>query len=186
MAQNYKQWDVEAVSQWLESIHLHSLIPLFERNNITGADLPLLDDAYFRDHLRITKPAELAALRGALHSLTESSARQVKPAVAKRSVTAPPRPMERERSGSFDKPPKKPTPVTMPRNFTVPERDFAPTREPQLKKGASAPEVLDDRCRYSGWIRKQGGGYKNCKWDSCGIHVQLHVRLSSTCHVWTD
>lgn len=165
MAQNYKLWDVDAVSQWLESIHLHTLIPTFEKNNISGIDLPQLDDAYLRDHLRITKPAELTALRGAIHNLIEPVARQANKAVPKRSVTAPPRPMERDRSGSLDKPPKKP-PATIPRNFTVGEGDFVPTREPQLKKGASAPDVLDDRCRYSGWIRKQGGGYKNCKWCS--------------------
>lgn len=179
MAQTYKQWDVEAVSQWLESIHLHTLIPTFEKNNISGIDLPQLDDAYLRDHLRITKPAELAALRGAIHTLTayEQGPRQANKGLPKRSVTTPSKPMERERSGSLDKPLKKP-PATIPRNFTVGEGDFVPTREPQLKKGASAPDVLDDRCRYSGWIRKQGGGYKNCKY--------CFVCKTEYCHVWYD
>ena len=34
---------------------------------------------------------------------------------------------------------------------------------PKLRNG-SAPELLDDKCRYSGWIRKQGGGHKNCEY----------------------
>ena len=177
MALSYKQWSVDDVSSWLESINLHSLIPAFERLNISGLDLPLLDDAYLRENLRITKPAEMAALKGALSNLTDPGT-SGKPPNRRVSNQTAVKPIERERAGSFDG--KKTYPLmsrktsnfapatTMPRNFTVSgsEKDLltmAGTREPRLKKGASAPEVLDDRCRYSGWIRKQGGGYKSCE-----------------------
>lgn len=182
MAQSYKQWDVDAVSKWLESIHFNSLIPVFERHNICGSDLPQLDDNFLRERLRITKPAEIAALKGAILSLAEPAAPPSRQAGkgASRRVSNPARPMERERSGSFDKqktyPQTKKTPTTMPRNFTVSGgEDFSATREPQLQKGASAPSVLDDRCRYSGWIRKQGGGYKNCEWASCSVYMYMIV-----------
>ena len=166
---------MDDITRWLESINLHSLIPTFERLTITGSDLPQLDDVYMRDKLRITKPAEMIVLKGAISNLTDAPA----PANKKISnaVGAGAKPMERERSGSFEKKKTYPqvsarkaasfTPATMPRNFTATGGSdvgsIVGTREPQLKKGASAPEVLDDRCRYSGWIRKQGGGYKSCE-----------------------
>jgi hypothetical protein len=180
MALSYKQWGVDDVVKWLESIQLHNLIPMFERHGITGPDLPQMDDAYMRESLRITKPAEMTALRGAISTLTEQLVMTGQPGKGSRKVSnAPLKPAERERTGSFDQQKTYPqlsrktsnfTPTTMPRNFTVSggEREIvvgSATREPRLKKGASAPEVLDDRCRYSGWIRKQGGGYKSCEWS---------------------
>ena len=170
---NFRQWDVDAVSQWLESIHLHSLITNFEKHNVSGADLAQLDDSFLRERLRITKPAEIAALKGAISSLVDQA--QLPRPVNKgpnRKASNSPRYVERERTGSFEKPKTYPhaarkganiSPTTMPRNYTIATSEPV-TREPQLKKGASAPDVLDDQCRYSGWIRKQGGGYKNCKY----------------------
>ena len=167
MAQNIQQWSVDDVSKWLESLHLYSLIPIFERYNIRGVELSQMDDAYMRESLRITKPGEVAALKGAISNLIEQA-----PQKQNKRVSAP----VRERSGSLDKPKTYPqmskkisnfNPTTMPRNFTISggETEFgiSATREPRLKKDASAPDVLDDKCRYSGWIIKQGGGYKNCK-----------------------
>ena len=169
MAQSYKQWDTESVSRWLQSIQLHHLIPPFERLNICGADLPQLDDNYMRETLRITKPGEIIALKGAISTLTEQTGQPSRQANRgnNRKISNPPRyvQVDRDRLGSFDK--QKTYPQTrnasapaFPRYNTV---SGCETREPQLKKGASAPDVLDDKCRYSGWIRKQGGGYKNCK-----------------------
>ena len=180
MAVNYSQWSVEEVTNWLETINLHSLIPAFEKLNITGPDLPQLDDAFMRENLHITKPAEMAALKGALSALTDPGVPVVPLTASKptnRKVSNQPgKPVERERSGSFDGKKTYPqmtrnmstfNPTTMPRNFTVSSGEkelVSGTREPRLKKGASAPEVLDDRCRYSGWIRKQGGSYKSCEY----------------------
>jgi len=73
------------------------------------------------------------------------------------------------------------TPSGLPKNYTMPATvtgsigGTALAKFPQLING-SAPELLDDHVRYSGWIRKQGGGYKNCKWDEtqllmCALHV---------------
>jgi hypothetical protein len=167
-ATSYRQWSVDDVTKWLESIHLHSLIPTFERLNISGSDLPQLDDGFLREKLRITKPAEMIALKGAISNLTDAPAATTNRKVS--NAVGGVKPLER--SGSFERKKTYPlsrkttsfTPTTMPRNFTVAggeKESIVGTREPQLKKGASAPEVLDDRCRYSGWIRKQGGGYKN-------------------------
>ena len=197
MAQNFKQWSVDDVSKWLESLHLHSLIPTFERHNITGSDLPQLDDAYMRENLRITKPGEVTVLKGAILNLEQTAApRQANKAPNRKVANIPGRSATeshtRERTGSYEKQKTYPqtsmkkvsniTPTTMPRNFTVSGGEdlhaISRTREPRLKKGASAPEVLDDRCRYSGWIRKQGGGYKNCKWAlSSGVYIHVHIHI---------
>lgn len=176
MSLNYKLWTVEEVTKWLESINLHTLIPMFERLQITGQHLTQIDDTFMRETLRITKPAEMTVLRGAILNLNDPAAYGSVRSAANRKVSAPvPRPPMRDRSGSLEGKNTYPQmtkkasgimPTTIPRNFTVSgaERDMAiGTREPRLKKGASAPEVLDDRCRYSGWIRKQGGGYKSWK-----------------------
>lgn len=178
-ASSYRQWSVDDVSKWLESINLHSLIPTFERLSITGSDLLQLDDIFIRDKLRITKPAEVIVLKGAISNLTEAAGA----ANRKTSNAVGVKPVERERAGSIERKKTYPqvsrkalsfTPTTMPRNFTVPGAEMESivgTREPRLKKGASAAEVLDDRCRYSGWIRKQGGGYKSCESSSVCVCV---------------
>lgn len=167
------------MSKWLESINLHSLIPTFERLSITGSDLLQLDDIFIRDKLRITKPAEVIVLKGAISNLIEAAGA----ANRKTSNAVGVKPVERERAGSIERKKTYPqvsrkalsfTPTTMPRNFTVPGAEIESivgTREPRLKKGASAAEVLDDRCRYSGWIRKQGGGYKSCESSSVCVCV---------------
>ena len=178
-ATSYRQWSVDDVTKWLESIHLHCLIPTFERLNIAGSDLPQLDDSFLREKLRITKPAEMIALKGAISNLTDAPLATTNRKVS--NAVGGVKPVER--SGSFERIKTYPqvsrkttsfTPTTMPRNFTVPcgeKESIVGTREPQLKKGASAPEVLDDRCRYSGWIRKQGGGYKSCESSSLYVCV---------------
>ena len=187
--QQFLQWDVEQVSQWLETIHLSNLIPNFERLQVTGSDLSHMDDSFLKERLRVTKPAELAALKGSIAMLVDQNQQPLVPANNRggRRVSAapkpPPSPYTRKHSGSFDKPRTIPgtnarrapgiLPSTIPRNYTVTSGDKikSVTREPQLKIAASAPEVLDDHCRYSGWIRKQGGGYKNCEWTGTGVCV---------------
>lgn len=166
--QNLRNWDVDDVSRWLGQIHLSSLIPNFERIGITGLDIPQIDDRYIRERLKVVKPAEVMALKGALSKLVEDSQQPVRKKSAHQRLD--------QRSGtthSSDKvlksPPSMNAPWTMPRNYTVSGgvplstgKEKA-TRAPQLISGGSAQELLDDHVRYSGWIRKQGGGYKNCK-----------------------
>ena len=143
-ATSYRQWSVDDVTKWLESIHLHCLIPTFERLNIAGSDLPQLDDSFLREKLRITKPAEMIALKGAISNLTDAPLATTNRKVS--NAVGGVKPVER--SGSFERIKTYPqvsrkttsfTPTTMPRNFTVPcgeKESIVGTREPQLKKGA--------------------------------------------------
>lgn len=191
--QNLKNWDVDDVSRWLGQIHLSNLIPNFERIGITGSDIPQIDDRYIREHLRVVKPAEIATLKGALSTLVEVSQQSqqlVSPPRRKSALPRQPAEMDHQRTGSIDKPisrtalvqGERKTPAGLPKNYTMPASvtgsvgGTATAKSPQLING-SAPELLDDHVRYSGWIRKQGGGYKNCKWDKetqllmCALHV---------------
>ena len=176
-SQNYKNWEVEDVSRWLGIIHLSNLIPTFERVGITGATLSQMDESFIKEKLRMTKPAEIMALKGAISNLVESA--QAPPPASRRKIPSKQNSVsqvmagDRLRATSIEKPSSKTfpqaerrlpqQPVTLPRNYIVSsERRSSTTREPQLVD-ISAPEVLDEHVRYSGWIRKQGGGYKNCK-----------------------
>ena len=157
---NFRSWDADDVSRWLSHIHLSSLIPSFERFGITGEDLPSIDDAFIREKLRVTKPAEMMALKGAISNLVDSA---VQPGAARRKSAAPRIELDvKERRESFGKAASVPlSRMPLPRNYTMPSE--MPSRQPQLKQNAAATDLLDDNCRYSGWIRKQGGGYKTCK-----------------------
>jgi len=177
--QNLKNWDVDDVSRWLGQIHLSNLIPNFERIGITGSDIPQIDDRYIREHLRVVKPAEIATLKGALSTLVEvshQSQQLVSPPRRKSALPRQPAEMDHQRTGSIDKQSsrtalvqgERKTPAGLPKNYTMPASvtgsvgGTAMAKSPQLING-SAPELLDDHVRYSGWIRKQGGGYKNWK-----------------------
>lgn len=151
---NFQQWDMEQVSNWLGEIHLSNLIPNFERQGITGAQLAVITDHDLRERLRITKPAEIMALRGAINHLMDVSKRASRK-VSSGSGGYP----KNERKGSFgnDKRPK-----TMPRVSTTAPAEKIVYRQPQLMQG-SAQELLDANCKFSGWIRKQGGGIKSCE-----------------------
>ena len=187
--QNLKNWDVDDVSRWLGQIHLSNLIPNFERIGITGLDIPQIDDRYIREHLRVVKPAEIATLKGALGTLVEVSQQSQQLAAPPWRKSAVPRqPVEADfqRTSSVDKPSvrtgeRKP-PSGLPKNYTMPANATGSVggtvvaNSPQLIS-RSAPELLDDHVRYSGWIRKQGGGYKSCEWDEetqllmCTVHT---------------
>ncbi len=169
---NFSKWDMDQVSQWLGQIHLTSLIPNFERLGITGNDLMQMDEAFMKETLRISKPLEIVALRGAIMSLIDSAqAPQVPQWKAGRPQSMATNNLER--SSSFETPVQNRSlshPTTLPRNYTmgsaVNGRKELTFRPPQLLSNASAPTLLDDNCRYSGWIRKQGGGYKNCEYHA--------------------
>ena len=143
---------MDEVSNWLGEIHLSNLIPNFERQGITGAQLAIITDLELRERLRITKPAEIMALRGAINHLLETSIRTVSRKASVGTSKCPPK----ERFEN-DKRPK-----TLPRgNLQAPPEKIV-YRQPQLIVG-SAQELLDANCKFSGWIRKQGGGIKSCK-----------------------
>ena len=172
---NFKGWDADDVSKWLSHIHLSSLIPSFERIGIVGEDLPSVDDLFIREKLRMTKPAEVMALKGAISNLVDSaSAAQAN--IARRKSAAPRIEIDsKERRESFTKGQSASVGgavrAPLPRNYTMPS-EMPSSRQPQLKQNAAATDLLDDHCRYSGWIRKQGGGYKTCKLK-CIMHYKV-------------
>lgn len=161
----YTSWSVDDVSNWLSSLSLHHLIPNFERMQVDGSKLAILSDQDLRGKLRLTKPAELMAIRGAIRKLVEDASRPAYLEHNTRRVSASPRLglniQPRERAESLDKKMSKTVPRESHRHtVTVPIDEMV--RQPKLVQGA-ASELVDKECKYSGWIRKQGGGYKSCK-----------------------
>ena len=167
-------WSTEDVTSWLGSLSLHHLVPNFERHQIDGSKLLKLSDQDLRGPLRLTKPAEVMAIRGAINKLADDTSRSMyleHGGGGTRRISASPRlgtqgpPPVRERVGSAEK--KTTASRTIPRDHhhrnTI-AAEHVPVKQPKLMLG-SASELLDRECKYSGWIRKQGGGYKNCeKW----------------------
>ena len=159
---NYSTWSVEQVSDWLGRLSLHHLIPNFEHHQVDGLKLVKLTDQDLRGKLRLTKPAEVMAVRGAISKLVEDSL----PKPTTRRISASPRlgmnVSPRDRTSSLDKKVggSKTIPRDMHRNTVASEPRVI--RQPKLVQG-SASELLDKECKYSGWIRKQGGGYKSCE-----------------------
>ncbi len=158
---NCSTWTPDDVSRWLGSLSLHHLVPNFERLQIDGPQLVKLSDQDLRSLLRLTKPAEVMAIRGAINKVVDDAYRLSYHDINRR-VSASPRlinaGISRDRPGSFDKKVSRTVPRDLHRNTIATEQ----LRQPKLVQG-SAPELLDKECKYSGWIRKQGGGYKTCK-----------------------
>lgn len=155
------KWTQEDVCTWLGNLSMHHLVPNFERMQIDGSKLVKLSDQDLRGVLRLTKPAEVMAIRGAINKLVEDTSKYN----PSRRISASPRLAvsvgqlsPRERSGSIEKK-SRTTPRDMHRHTTIATETV---RQPKLMQG-SASELVDKECKYSGWIRKQGGGYKNCK-----------------------
>lgn len=169
---NYLLWAPQDVSDWLGSLSLHHLIPNFDRMQMDGPKLAKLSDSDLRTVLRLTKPAEVMAIRGAISKLVDDAARPVYHEHNRRISGPSPRtgslaPSSRDRLGSGD---KKGMSRTVPREHhrnTIAASEPLGFRQPKLTQG-SAPELIDKDCKYSGWIRKQGGGFKNCK-----IHIPI-------------
>lgn len=144
---------------------MHHLVPNFERLQIDGLKLVKLTDQDLRGALRLTKPAEVMAIRGAINKLIEDASLPAYHEPSRR-VSANPRVgtgvalSPRDRSGSMEKKTSRTVPRDLHRN-TIASEPLA-ARQPKLVQG-SASELIDRECKYSGWIRKQGGGYKNCE-----------------------
>lgn len=169
--ENFHNWGVEEVSTWLGEIHLFNHVPSFERNQITGAHLVELSDKDLRDQLRVVKPSELMALKGAIAMLMHPPLKKSQGQSRTMSVLP-----KRDRSGSGGNSTQLQSPLgtrtqTLPQmrtnwSTTLPSGviERSVILSPDLREG-SAQQLLDDKCRYSGWIRKQGGGHKNCEWS---------------------
>lgn len=179
--ENFRHWTVEDVSVWLSDIHLSNHVHSFERNAVTGMRLAEMSDKEIREQLRVVKPSEFMALRGAISSLVKHS--EVSGLKSSKSM------LSRDRPGSFERRLASPGAGLEQRTHTLPhafnhsvgnklsvEKLTVSIHQPVLKMG-SAQELLDDKCRFSGWIRKQGGGHKSCKL----IIILLH---SSVCSLY--
>ena len=189
---DYTTWSVEDVSNWLSQINLSSLVPTFERLGINGSLLLQIDDQFIKERLRMSKPAEVMALCGAINYLRESSPPTQQPAAGSRKTSVQPLPghsprpqsfaaANRIRTNSYDKtapggggglPP--PTGTVGPSKTLPPQRRRTTPpgggfRQPMLATGSA--QVLLEDCRHCGWIIKQGGGYKSCKLLSWCVQV---------------
>lgn len=179
---DYTTWTVDDVSNWLSQINLSSLVPTFERLGINGLQLAQIDDQFMKERLRMSKPSEVLALRGAIITLRDSpppnpplmagagvggggnrkTSAQVGLSNRPQSIAVPS--SNRIRTNSYDKTTNTATGTvaarTLPnRSLTTPPGGFK--QQPMLSTGSA--QVLLEDCRHCGWIIKQGGGYKNCK-----------------------
>ena len=124
-----------------------------------GSKLASLSDQDLRSKLRLNKPAEVMAIRGAVNKLVDDSLK-----VPNRRVSSSPRlgvGQPRDRAGSFEQEKHLKT-IPQDHRNTI-SSDKVGYKQPKLVQG-SASELVDRECKYSGWIRKQGGGYKNCEY----------------------
>lgn len=159
------EWDYEDVASWLCSINLSQLITTFERNEISGTTLLSINDAFMKETLRMNKPAEITALRGALAALTQqdqiASRKGIKTLPKTLSSNVQRNPRDRaESAGAEAKPPTSPRILAGKRTLDT------GAKEPQLLI-APARQLLDDHCTHSGWIRKQGGNHRSCELLTC-------------------
>ncbi len=165
LSSQYMQWSNAEVTSWLASIHLHHLIPNFERMQIDGAKLVSLSDQDLRLKLRITKPAEVMAVKGAIGKLMEDSHLANEPKRRISSNKLAPGQQSRERSGSAGREDRKAIAShsrTVPRDIHTRGNTYSmDVKAPRLTQGSAAE--LIEQSKYSGWIRKQGGSYKNCE-----------------------
>lgn len=147
------EWTIDEVGRWLADHHLRHLFPRFEALGITGEQLLTMDENVMKTHLRITSPGERAALNGALLNL-RTCTQQTHPL---------PKKPDRPRSTSFEQN-LKATTMSKNRMNTMPPQHRKTSRQQLAElKIAPAPQLLDDYCRHSGWIRKMGGSYKSCE-----------------------
>lgn len=159
----YVHWSPADVSTWLGSLSLHHLVPNFEKLQIDGSRLASLSDQDLRGKLRLTKPAEVMAIRGAINKLVDDS-RPLPPVFHEnRRISSSPRMggPPRDRASSIEKKSSKTMPLVH-RNTIAGASEQLVIRQPKLVQG-SASELIDKECKYSGWIRKQGGAYKSCE-----------------------
>ena len=180
----YLQWSNSDVTTWLGSIHMHHLIPNFERMQIDGAKLVSLSDQDLRLKLRITKPAEVMAIKGAISKLQDDIYHETKRRVSSNKLLSTSAAVgagagagagARERAGSFGRDDRKASHAkTVPRDMGRGNTYSTDIKAPRLMN-ASAAELIE-QSKYSGWIRKQGGSYKNCEYY-CRIQSTLLLLL---------
>lgn len=172
MALNYalvENWSLDEVAVWLNVVNLGQHIKAFERANVTGKTILTIDDTFIQSKLKIQAPAEQLVLKQVIDQLVEQYRNASHTAVRKRSS-------ESSISGLATIPPALASPTNMAghgtinfqrkRNQTlpprIPQQILPPPPKPLINK--TAKELLDYKnCKYSGYIKKQGGQHKSCE-----------------------
>ena len=167
MALNYglvENWSLDEVAVWLNVVNLGQHIKAFERANVTGKTILTIDDTFIQSKLKIVAPAEHLVLKQAIDQLNDHhrthSMVQKRPSNA--SITSGlvnmSSPSTLGGHGSTSTFQKK-------RNQTLPPRIpqmLPPPPKPLQNK--TAKELLEYKnCKYSGYVKKQGGQHKSCK-----------------------
>ena len=164
-----RNWSVDEVGRWLASLSLHHLVPKFELANINGEMLSRMDDINNVPPTLKLNPAEKTAIMASVKALKEKT--------MYRNTLSSTRPMlidSRTRSTSDDMRKRKSEPFPVLANSLTSSTKEDTHNRPEYKKDLPASEILDEKCTHSGWIRKRGGGYKNCKY-ACIYFDEVHI-----------
>lgn len=197
--QNFQSWDVDMVTRWLGQINLPHLVPIFEQYDINGATLASMDEGFMKEQLRIHRPAELMALRGAISNLKQLE-QAAAMAAAAATATVHQQRAEVPRHGSLGKrvavgtttllPSSAPsssysssstaTPssfaaygrsTTLPPNYSLvqQQQEHPKVHCEPMLRVGASAQELLDDSRHCGFITKQGGTYKNCTLSCCCV-----------------
>ena len=158
MATGLKDWNQDNVGKWLNSINLGHLCVKFETLKIDGQALMIMDDAFMSTTLRLN-PAEKTAFAAALQMLRSNTIPQHISMVHPRVGSYHSHNVESTRTRSRSDINNKKGRTSLANEFPV---TISNVRVPEVKVGPAA-QLLDEKCRHSGWIRKQGGSHPSCE-----------------------
>ena len=168
MALNYgliENWSLDEVAVWLNVVNLGQHIKAFERANVTGKTILTIDDAFIQSRLKIHAPAEQLVLKHAIDQLNEHhrSHSMVQKRASDASISSglgvAGTMVGHGSTNTFQKKRNQTLPPRMPQMLPPPPK-------PLLNK--TAKELLEYKnCKYSGYVKKQGGQHKSCKFYSC-------------------
>ena len=166
-----KDWNQDNVGKWLCSLNLGPLAVKFETLRVDGQALMMMDESFI-DSMRLN-PAEKAAFTGALHSLRSNHAYGYP---SPRTATMP-SVSSKLYSVGLESPRPRFDSENTKRVKVHHQMSDSSRSKPEVTLGP-ASELLRN-CRHSGWIRKQGGSHKGCKYtiSSTSVHNQTLGQL---------
>lgn len=177
MALNYgivENWSLDEVAVWLNVVNLGQHIKAFEKANVTGKSILSIDDAFIQSKLKIQAPAEQLVLKQAIEQLNEQHRGHNASIVHKRasdvsinsglSTMSAPAVGGHVMSNTFQKKRNQTLPPRMPQMLPPPPK-------PLMNK--TAKELLEYKnCKYSGYVKKQGGQHKSCKFSFFFVYLE--------------